>query len=102
MPEGYQALTTPRPSASALLSKDSIAGAVPKKESDLSDVDKAFQELARIKARKPESRSEELALQMKVQELKGFLSSQSNRDVRNEKNPGEELSLTKPRRSNPN
>ena len=116
MPEGYQALTAPRPSASALqsasksqsarpvipTSMDSIAEAVPKKESDLSDVDKAFQELERIKARKPESRSEELALQMKVQELKGFLSSQSNRDVRNEKNPGGESTLNKPRRSKPN
>ena len=44
-------------------------------ESKLSDVDKAFQELARLKARKPESRSGELALQMKVQELNGFLSN---------------------------
>ncbi|MEQ1827156.1 MAG: hypothetical protein ABL921_14470 [Pirellula sp.] len=39
-------------------------------------VDLAFQELSRLRTHKPESRSEELSLQMKVQELKLFLSSQ--------------------------
>ena len=40
-----------------------------------SDIDKAFQTLALLKSRKPENRSEELSLQMKVQELSVFLSS---------------------------
>ena len=39
------------------------------------DIDKAFRELALLKSHKPESRSEELSLQMKVQELSAFLSS---------------------------
>jgi hypothetical protein len=39
-----------------------------------SEVDKAFQELARLQSQKPKSRAEELSVEMKVQEIKRFLS----------------------------
>jgi len=71
-------------------------------ESKLSDVDKAFQELARLRARKPDSRSEELALQVKVQELKGFLSNEGVSRPGKGIQPIDDASLTKPRKTAPN
>ena len=99
MPESYQPLITPSASVPTEASKDGVTAA--QTESKLSDVDLAFQELARLKARKPESRSEELALQMKVQELKGFLSNQRVPPLGDGIQPIEELSLTKPRKTGP-
>lgn len=40
----------------------------------VTEVDKAFQELAKLQSIKPNSRAEELSIQMKVQELKRFLA----------------------------
>lgn len=42
-----------------------------------SEVDKAVQELARLQSQKPKSRAEELSVEMKVQEMKRFLSERS-------------------------
>ena len=96
-PGSLQNLITPGACVPTAASKNEFAAA--QTESKLSDVDKAFQELARLKARKPESRSEELDLEMKVQELKGFLSNQGVPSRGNGIQPIEELSLTKPRKS---
>jgi uncharacterized protein involved in exopolysaccharide biosynthesis len=45
------------------------------------EVDLAFQELAKLQSRKPENRSEELSIQSKIHELKGFLSGQGIRPL---------------------
>jgi len=105
MPDSYQPLITPTasvPTASVLTAASIDAVAAVQTESKLSDVDKAFQELARLKARRPESRSEELALQMKVQELKGYLSNQGVPPRGKGIQPMEEPSRTKPRKTGPN
>jgi hypothetical protein len=39
-----------------------------------SEIDKAYQELAKLEAMKPSNRTEELSVRMKVTELKNFLS----------------------------
>ncbi len=41
------------------------------------ELDQAFQELARLKASRPENRSDELSVQMRMEELKRFLTSQT-------------------------
>ena len=65
------------------------------------DIDKAFQELARLKSRKPESRSEELSLQTKVQELSAFLSKRGVQ-IGRETMVNEESPRTIPRQAHPN
>ena len=65
--EAYQPLITPRnskPSGQSPL------------DSSNPEVDQAFRELARLQARKSNNRSDELSVQMKVQELKGVLAEQ--------------------------
>ena len=65
-----------------------------------SDIDRAFQELALLKTRKPENRSEEMSLQTKVQELSLFLSSRGVQIGR--ETMGKEESLrTIPRQARP-
>ena len=65
------------------------------------DIDKAFQELALLKSRKPESRSEELSLQTKVQELSAFLSKRGVQ-IGRETMVNEESPRTIPRQAHPN
>ncbi len=65
-----------------------------------SDIDKAFQELALLKSRKPETRSEELSLQLKVQELSAFLSSRGVQ-LGLETSGKEEAPRNKPRQARP-
>ena len=65
------------------------------------DIDKAFQELALLKSRKPESRSEELSLQTKVQELSAFLSKRGVQ-IGRETMVKEESPRTIPRQAHPN
>ncbi|HUP79456.1 MAG TPA: hypothetical protein VM260_12970 [Pirellula sp.] len=62
-----------------------------------SDIDKAFEELAILKSRKPVNRSEELALQIKVQELAAFLSSQGVQIDVETKESNDDTPRTKPR-----
>ena len=73
--EGYQPLIKPRPTESEKkkLATEAIAGGT--SASVNYDVDLAFQELSRLQARRPESRSEELSVQRKIRELKGILSN---------------------------
>jgi polysaccharide biosynthesis transport protein len=70
--EGYQPLIKPRPTESVKKQKETAANLV--RQSENRDVDYAFQELSRLQARRPESRSEELSVQREIQELKGVLS----------------------------
>ncbi len=84
MPEAYQPLIGPVASASILRPKEMRAKPKTDVPSESFSVDKAFQELAQLKLRTPKSRSEELSLQMRVQELKGLLSTKgtaSGRDI---------------------
>lgn len=46
-------------------------------QSTSNQVDQAFQELARLKSRKLDGRSDELSVELKLQELKGLVSGQS-------------------------
>ena len=62
------------------------------------DVDKAYQELARIKAMQLDTGSEELTLQMKLQELKGFFTNERAPKSNSGCKPDDELSLNKPRK----
>lgn len=43
------------------------------------DIDEAFREIARLKNAKPENRSEEISVQMKINELRSVLSSMGHR-----------------------
>jgi hypothetical protein len=43
------------------------------------EVDQAFREIARLKSAKPENRSEEISVQMKIRELRSVLSSLGHR-----------------------
>jgi succinoglycan biosynthesis transport protein ExoP len=70
MPDAYQPLIKPKPPK--VIAELSPAPVVPSE----TEVDKAFQELSRLQSQKPENRSEELSVQMKVQELKLFLLNQ--------------------------
>jgi hypothetical protein len=64
------------------------------------EVDRAFQELARLKAHKPSSRSEELSIQMKMQELKLFLASSRSPSEQAGNEGNEPADRLKPRPSN--
>jgi uncharacterized protein involved in exopolysaccharide biosynthesis len=70
----YQPLIKPRPAK--VVAELKTDPPVDKVKSENREVDLAFQELYRLQAQRPENRSEELSLQMKVQELKLFLSTQ--------------------------
>ena len=76
MTEAFQPLKSSHVGLSSDKSIETGGGARKNVPIATSDVDKAFKELAMLMSRKPENRSEELALQMKVQELSAFLSSQ--------------------------
>lgn len=80
---------------------EAIAQSVQLNQSSKPEVDLAFQELARLQASKPENRSDELAVQMKVQELKEFLSSQGIKPIGNTTTfSPEDLPRQKPRPTN--
>jgi len=73
--------------------------------SSKTDVDRAFQELARLRSYKPENRSEELSIQMKVQELKSFLTNQGEQSKGDNSitlNENEDFPRHKPRATRPN
>jgi len=93
MPDGYQPLIGPNgnvpilrgigeglssPSGTSQTKETEPAASSPSVKSVL-EIDMAFQELARLKSLKPENRSEELSLQMKVAELNNFVNNQENK-----------------------
>jgi hypothetical protein len=66
------------------------------------DVDRAFQELAKLQSRKPENRSEEVSIQSKIYELKGFLAGQGIRPLDLTKSAeSDESNRHKPRSTTP-
>jgi hypothetical protein len=68
-------LSTPAQAAASSTKEPSASQAQPSEPIETESIDRAFRELAALKTLKPENRSEELAIQMKVQELKSVLSS---------------------------
>ena len=65
--------------------------------SDAFNIDMAFQELAELKLRTPQSRSEELSLQMKFNELNKFVTSNGNNLGRDIATSQDESPRSKPR-----
>ncbi len=97
MPEAYQPLIGPVASASILRPKETRAKPKTDLPAESFSVDKAFQELAQLKLRTPKSRSEELSLQMRVQELKGLLSTKGTSSGRDAATIEDEVPRMKPR-----
>ena len=104
MPEGYQPLILEHTAAAIRKASTQTDGRqITKKLGTMSttkSVDDAFQELARLEARKPENRSEELALKMKVNEIKTFLSKEGI--ASSSSSISDDKPLTKPRSTRPN
>jgi len=69
-------------------------------DSNVSILDKTFEELSKLQSQTPISRSEELSLEMKIQELKHFLS-RDGVPAGPEKNMQHDTMRTKPRQTKP-
>lgn len=70
------------------------------------DIDRAFQELSKLQKMKPANRKEELSVQMKIQELKNFLSQSSKSEGISNRSINalseEAINRIKPRTTKPN
>ena len=97
MPEAYQPLIGPVASASISRSKDSKIKSKIDVGSDAFNIDIAFQELAELKLRTPQSRSEELSLQMKFNELNDFVTSKGKNLGRDTATSQDEAPRARPR-----
>ncbi len=102
MREAYQPLIGPAASASILRPREQLAKPKSDVPSESFSVDKAFQELAQLKSRTPKSRSEELSLQMRVQELKGLVSTKGMASGREVATMEDESPRMKPRSTRTN
>ena len=97
MPAGYQPLTSHRPISSAKPSPTTVAKTESKETLETKLLDQTFQELSRLQSLKPSNRDEELTQQMKLQELKEFLSRQGVPKDRQNELSQDELPRAKPR-----
>ena len=77
-PHAYQPLVEPSSYLSKPGTTEPKTNSKAEKQSTSNQVDQAFQELARLKSRKLDNRSEELSVELNIQELTGLVSGQSS------------------------